>query len=264
MDVDECVRLSNRPETLLFRCEQDGRPIQVHEHAGERWIYTGEQSILSMMQLATPADPMMPNHVAMLGSMLFGQVPQSVLCLGAGTGAFERFFADRLPATTIVSVDTSEILVSLARQYFAMPDNYHVQIQSAEQFLHSNDRQFDLILCDIFQGDDHPACLTDPEFYSSAARGLANGGVMAINLSPQNEQALIDILLPLRSSFAQVILVKLADYGNVIVYALRHRPHDTDSLRACARQLSRQLRLDLHSLPEQCSVLPERERATAP
>ena len=264
MDVDEYLRLNRLPATLLHRCDDGDLTIEVHEHAGERWVYSGQQSILSLMQLNAPADPVMPNHVAMLGAMLFSQLPRSVLCLGSGTGAFERFFADRLPATTTVSVDTSDTLVNLARRYFAMPQNYYVHIQPAEQFLQTNEQEFDLILCDIFQGDQHPACLNDMEFYANMSHSLADGGVMALNLSPVSEQALIDILLIMRRSFSQVILVNLSVYGNIIVYALQHTPISQALLHERADQLGRQLRLDLLPLPEQLTVLPEQERATTP
>lgn len=264
MDVDNYLRLSRKADTLLCRRDEAGIPIEVHEHAGERWVYTGEQSILSLMRLAAPADPMMPNHIAMLGALLFGKLPTSVLSLGFGTGAFERFFADRLPDSTTISVDTSQTLVELARQYFATPQHHAVVIQPAEQYLHNNSRQFDLILCDIFQGDQHPQCLTDPDFYSSAAHSLATGGVMAINLSPATEQALLDILLPLRGSFRQVALVNLVKYGNVVVYAMQHTPIERDAQCQRVTQLSQQLRLDLQAIPECLSFLPEKEQLTAP
>ena len=264
MDVDNYLRLSRTADSLLCRRDEAGIPIEVHEHAGERWVYTGEQSILSLMRLAAPADPMMPNHIAMLGALLFGKLPTSVLSLGFGTGAFERFFADRLPDSTTISVDTSQTLVELARQYFATPQDHAVVIQPAEQYLLNNSRQFDLILCDIFQGEQHPQCLTNPDFYSSAAHSLATGGVMAINLSPATEQALLDILLPLRGSFRQVALVNLVKYGNVVVYAMQHTPIGPDALCQRVTQLSQRLRLDLQAIPECLSFLPEKEPLTAP
>ena len=259
MDVDNYLRLSRKGETLLCHREEAGIAIEVHEHAGERWIYTGEQSILSLMRLVAPADPMMSNHIAMLGALLFGKLPTSVLNLGFGTGAFERFFADRLPDSTTISVDTSQTLVELARQYFATPQRHVVVMQPAEQYLHYNSRQFDLILCDIFQGDQHPQCLTDPDFYTSAAHSLAAGGVMAINLSPATEQALLDVLLPLRGSFRHVALVNQVKYGNVVVYAMQHTPIGRDAQCQRVTQLSQQLRLDLQAIPECLSFLPEKE-----
>jgi len=264
MDVDEYLRLSRAADTLLHRSGDAGNPVEVHEHAGERWVYTGEDSILSLMRLDAPADPVMPNHIAMLAALLFVDRPQSVLNLGFGSGTFERFFIDRLPNTDVVSVDTSSTLVRLARKYFAIRHDRPVIIRPAEQFLHDNTQRFDLILCDIFQGDRHPDCLADAEFHADAARSLAAGGVMAVNLSPATEQGLLEILLPMRRSFAHVLLVSLVDYGNVVVYAMQHAPVDTHEQRRRAEQTGKQLRLDLRHIPERLSALPPMEEGTAP
>jgi spermidine synthase len=259
MDVDEYLRLSRVTDTLLCRSSDAGTAVEVHEHGGDRWVYTGEDSILSLMRLDAPADPVMPNHIAMLAALLFVDRPQSILNLGFGTGAFERFFSDRLPDTNIVSVDTSRTLVELAREYFAIARDQPVTIRPAEQFLHDNTQGFDLILCDIFQGDRHPDCLSDPDFHADAARSLEAGGIMAINLSPATEQALLEILLPMRRSFRHVMLVNLVDYGNVVVFAMQHVPVESHELRKRAEQIAEQLRLDLRHIPERLSALPPLE-----
>jgi spermidine synthase len=265
MDVDEYLRLSRVAGTLLCRGDDAGNPLEVHEHGGERWVYTGEDSILSLMRLDAPADPVMPNHIAMLGALLFvDRPPHSVLNLGFGTGAFERFFGDRLPDTNIVSVDTSRTLVELARKYFAIRPDRPVIIRPAEHYLHDTTRVFDLILCDIFQGDRHPDCLADANFHADAAHRLAAGGVMAVNLSPATEQTLLDILLPMRRSFRHVMLVNQVDYGNVVVYAMQHAPVDAHKQHQRAEQVGKELRLDLRHIPERLSTLPPPEEGAAP
>ena len=259
MDVNEYLRLSRVADTLSYRTHDAGALVEVREHAGERWVYTGEDSILSLMRLDAPADPVLPNHIAMLAAMLFADhLPQSVLNLGFGTGAFERFFSDRLPAADVVSLDSSPTMVEIARQYFASAPEHPVIIQPADEFLHTNNRAFDLILCDIFHGDRHPDCLSEKDFYTDAARSLGADGVMAINLSPATEQALLDILLPLRQNFAQVLLVNLGDYGNLVVYAMQHAPVDRQEQATRAARLGSELRLDLHTIPARISVLPDR------
>jgi spermidine synthase len=257
MDVTEYLRRSKAGETLLYSTCDERTSIQVHEFANERWVYTGEDSILSLMRLDAPADPVLPNHVAMLAALSFSRLPASVLNLGFGTGAFERFFADRLPDTQMVSVDTNPVLVEIARQFFAIGTDQAVITQSAEQFLEENSRAFDLILCDIFNGDRHPDCLGDDAFYRNAARSLGEGGVMAINLSPATEKALINILITMRRSFSHVVLVNLVDYGNIVVYAMQHRPADDAEIRRQAVSLSAQLQLQLEHIPDHLTVLPD-------
>ncbi|MDH5470834.1 MAG: methyltransferase domain-containing protein [Gammaproteobacteria bacterium] len=257
MDVTEYLRRSRAGENLLYSACDERTSIQVHEFANERWVYTGDNSILSLMRLDAPADPVLPNHVAMLAAILFSRLPARVLNLGFGTGAFERFFADRLPDTQVVSVDTSPLLVDIARQFFAIGTGQAVITQSAESFLDENSRTFDLILCDIFNGDRHPDCLGDEAFYRDAARSLGEGGVMAFNLSPATEQALLNILLTMRRSFAHVVLANLVDYGNIVVYAMQHRPADDKEIRRNAARRSTRLQLQLEHIPDQITVLPD-------
>ena len=256
MDVNAYLQRSRAGDGLLFSTVDADLPVQVHEYEQERWVYTGENSILSLMRLDAPADPVLPNHVAMLAALLFSELPATVLNLGLGAGAFERFFEDRLPDTTVVSVDTSEVMIDIARRFFTLRPECTIVNQTAEQYLATHDRRHDLILCDIFCGDRHPDCLTDEAFYRNAARALATGGVMAFNLSPATEQVLLDILITLRRSFAHVMLVNLVDYGNIVVYAMQHPPLIPDRLLQRAAVLGRQLRLDLGAIPERLTALP--------
>jgi spermidine synthase len=256
VDVDEYLRLSKDSATLRYSTRDADTLIEVHEHDGDRWVYTHDRSILSMMRLDAPADPVMPNHIAMLAALLFRELPDSVLNLGFGTGAFERFFGDRLPHTRVVSVDTSATLVEVARAHFRIGQDWPVIIQSAGDFLRTNTQLFDFVLCDIFNGDSHPDCLYDAGFHADAARSLEPGGVMALNLSPATERELLDILVPIRKNFANVLLVNLVDYGNVVLFAMQHPPADIGEQSKRAQLLGTRLRLDLQHIPERITILP--------
>ena len=192
----------------------------------------------------------------MLGARLFGDIPQTVLNLGSGTGSFERFFADRLPDTSVISVEPSEVMIDLASRFFAISPERSTVNETAERFLAGNDRRYELILCDIFNGELQPDCLMDTDFYKHAAHGLTDGGVMAFNLSPATEQDLLDILMTMRRSFAHVVLVNLVDYGNIVVYAMQHPPLSPVQLQQRAAALGVQLRLDLAQLPDRLTALP--------
>jgi len=256
MNINEYLRLSQKKQSMLYTTAIAGEQFHVHEHKGDRWICSGEQSILSLMRLDKPADPVLPNHLAMLAALLFCNSPKSVLNLGFGGGTFERFFADRFPTTDIVSVDTSMALVELARTYFQIRQDWPVILQSADDYLQANTRLFDLVLCDIFTGDQHPDCLRNTNFYANTANSLMPGGVMALNLSPATEQELLDILVILRHSFTNVALVTLVDYGNVILFAMQHQPAGIDDQRKRAHLLGDQLQLDLSYIPDCLTILP--------
>ena len=79
---------------------------------------------------------------------------------------------------------------------------------------------------------------------------------MALNLSPASEQALVDILLVIRRSFAYTVLVNLVDYGNIVIYAMQHEPPDDCALRKAADEVGRHLRLDFTHIPASLRRLP--------
>ena len=256
MNINEYLRLSQDKQSLLYTTDIAGEQLRVHEHKGHRWVCSGEQSILSMMLLDRPADPVLPHHVAMLAALLFCNTPKSVLNLGFGTGTFERFFADRFSTTDIVSVDTSEAVVQLARTNFYIRQDWPVILQSADEYLQASTQLFDLILCDIFSADEHPDCLRNADFYANTASCLKSGGVMALNLSPTTEQELLDILVIMRHSYAHVALVTLVDYGNLVLFAMQHQPVIIEDQYKRAKLLGDELQLDISHIPDCMTILP--------
>lgn len=259
MNIQEYLRLSNDKATLLHSASEGDCVFQVHEHNDCRWVFTGGASILSMMSLSAPAEPMLPCNMAMLAALLFSTPPESVLNLGFGAGSYERFFFDRLHGTVIVSVDTSLPLANIARTYFQIGRDWPVIIQTADDYLDTNSRTFDLVLCDIFSNDQHPHCLLTTNFYAKTARSLNPGGVMALNLSPVDEQELLEILVAIRHSFASVLLIKLADYGNLVLLAMQHRPPAREDMSIPLQNCIDQYQLDFSHILASLTVLPDRQ-----
>ena len=263
MNIEEYIRLSNDGDTLLHSTREGDCVLQVHEHNDYRWVFTGGVSILSMMCLSAPADPVLPCNTAMLAALLFRTSPESVLNLGFGTGSNERFFFDRLPDTEIVSIDTSLSLANIARTHFQIGRDWPVIIQAADDYLDTNTRTFDLVLCDIFANEQHPQCLFNASFYTGIAHSLNPGGVMALNLSPADDGELLEILVAIRQSFSSVLLIKLPDCGNFVLLAMQHRPPALKDMTIPLQFCKDRYQLDFSHILENLTVLPDRQNNDA-
>lgn len=256
MSIDTLLALTpeQRQAALIFDSAQDN--IRIYEHLGYRWLSTSDASIQSLIRLDAPAELILPNHVAMLSGLLIAAPLQRVLNLGFGIGAFERFLQDRLPTLEIVSVDNNPAIVELARAHFFVPIDWPVLIQPAETYLTDCTQHFELILCDLFDGDRHAACLFEPAFHRHAARSLSAHGVLALNLATGSEPELVEILLALRQSFRWVLLVKIPQHGNVVVLACRQEPPSDEELARRAAEHAARLKLDFSAVLTGLEHLP--------
>lgn len=194
-----------------------GPPYEVREQHGLRWLTRGGDLMQSVIDLDAPQRLVMPNQQAMLAALALTGPPASVLNLGFGGGAFERWFAHYLPATPVTSVDIDTTTVALAQRHFAVDPAHHVVISDAAGFVHQHHASHTLVLCDLFDGEAHPACLHDTAFYRDLRRLLGNDGVLAMNLSPADNNELLALLVVMRKSFGSARLLPIKGHGNVVV-----------------------------------------------
>lgn len=197
----------------------DRTTFTVYENAAYRWFGSGGDAIFGLMSLARPASPVLAYARAMLASLLFHPAPRSVLNLGSGTGTFERFFHEFGKDTVLASVEVSDPVVSMARDWFMFPSTQPVSVEPADLFLAGNRDSHDLILCDLFAAQGHPPCLFDEAFYRRCAASLSAGGMLVINLLPDHADQLRDLLLVLRHHLVHTALCPLPDHRNIVIYA---------------------------------------------
>lgn len=236
--------------------------LEVREVDGLRWFAVGGQFPQSMMRLAVPAEIVLPNQLAMLSALTWCNEPAHVLDLGAGSGAFERFFSAHLPACAVTAVESSAELIDVARTWFAWPRHVEVHHADAASWLEKEPSgpPFDLVLCDIFDGEYHPDCLFDPWFYRACEQRLARTGAFALNVSPAADDELVDILAALRQAFAWTVLVPVTDHGNVVVLAGARRPPGERRRRQLARTLAGTLAIQPAQLLPAWERLPSRRQ----
>ena len=254
--VHQLYDLSADDKTLLNVCDKGDISIAVHQYQNYRWLFTGGRSIQSVMSLTAPQELYLPTQKVMLTALLLQPSPRRILNLGFGGGGFERFFQASDGDLRLTSVDLNPQLVELSRRYLLVPDNWPVNICDAQDFLKLPHPACDLILCDIFNGEYHAGCLNDENFYRDAAVKLADNGVMAINLSPTSDKALVELLRVLRRHFPGVMLSKVDTLNNIVVIAMKQNLPSMVELGKLTDSLSAQWLLPFADLLAGFKALP--------
>jgi spermidine synthase len=264
--IEQLLSAQQNGATLLATAKSAAKDsdnsIEVYQHHHRRWIYTGGQSIQSTLDLDAPDHLVQIYQQVMLTSLLCLkelfieerrlETPRRILNLGFGGGAFERFFVSKCEANNelveMVGVDANAQLVKLAQQYMQIPAKWPVVIDSAEHYLAMGESQFDLILCDLFVGQNHAPCLSrsdgegNDSFYSNAAKRLTDTGVMAINLAPESEAQLLTILHHARQVFCGAMISGVSGQSNLVLVLSKQPMPDIEQLMlktiACQQQWS--------------------------
>jgi hypothetical protein len=131
----------------------------------------------SSMDLLYPAHLVF--HYERLMSLAFAlcERPVSALLLGVGGAAMWRFLRAYVPECAMTLVDADEGVVAIARRWFYL--SQPVIIETAQQFLAGNTRQFDVVLVDLY--DSRGPAPFDDAFWARCLDALTPGGCMATN-----------------------------------------------------------------------------------
>jgi spermidine synthase len=231
--------------------------IEVREGGGLRWMHFGDDAIQAMMILDDPSRPVIPYQLYKLGALLFRPAPDFVLNLGVGGGSFERFFAAFQPQSTVTSVESNGEVIRLLRNYFPVRVSMPVINQEAETYLNTCATSYDLILCDLFDGGNNLQFATSEDFCREVNRCLSSKGVFAINLLPDTEEEMVDILVTVRKSFHHVLMLLVPHFQNTVLFCLKGDIADSDLLEQRASDLLGETGVDLTDVADLVIRLPE-------
>ena len=231
--------------------------IEIREFDNYRWLQIGGDSIQGLMDVNLPSQILLPNIQALLATLLFYSEPKQLLNLGFGCGSIERFCIDKLSDVAITSLETSTSVIQLAKEFFFIGEGCQIVNISAEEFFTNEKKVYDIILCDIFNDEEHPACLYDDGFYKNLVNCLDDKGVLAINLLPESEDDVLDILLPMKNYFDNISLLEVPNHFNAILFASNSRLPEAAELETRANKCLNQTGLDLSDLPQRLNRLME-------
>lgn len=237
------------PGELLYLRRSAFQSIEVSQSNGLRLLRTDRRAVQSALDLARPERLVLPYMQAMLSGLLFQAPPDSVLLLGLGGGDLMRFLLHHLPQSTLHAVEIDSTMVEVARNWFALPESgkISVQVEDAAAYLGQSRRHYDLLLVDIYGGEQLPTLFFDEAFYQHCHERLRDSGMLALNLLTDDAGSFRDILQRLRARFDRnTLCLTVPGHLNVIVLAFKQRPTGLSkpALSARAMQLWQRFGLD--------------------
>lgn len=257
MSLEKIYGLEPEESEILYSGEIDNQSLEVRQWEQYRWMHLGDSSVQSLINLDALDQVMLPNIQALLSTLLFCPESKRLLNLGLGGASLERYLDSKWPDIKLKSVESNEKIITLAENFFFLPEAVDVVHDTAEHFMANHSDSYDIILCDIFIADMQASCLSDNDFYANIHKCLDSKGVLAINILPESEEDVIQVLLPMKNHFNFIYLLEFDDYMNVIVFASNQKLDELTELNERAEQLFEQTELDLRHIPERLNVILE-------
>ena len=257
MSLEQIYDLKPEESELLYSASETGEIIEVRQWQQYRWLHIGDNSVQAVMMTDAVDRVVLPNIQALLATLLFCPNPKQLLNLGLGGASLERYLDSNYPELEITSVESTEKIIELAKDYFYLPEKVDVKHALADEFIKSDSGKYDIILCDIFVADNQASCLYDESFYADVFNSINSNGVMAINILPESEEDVVNVLLPMKNYFGYLYLLEFPEFSNAIIFASCKKIPDVEELNKRASMLLENTKLDLSDIPERLNVLLE-------
>lgn len=232
MSAEVFVELEQRGKEHRL-VEQRGA-YRVLQYKNYRFLSSGGRAIQGAMDVNNRALVQSPVVLAMLEALHLPQHVRSVLNLGVGSAAIERYLGASKLEYACQSVDVSREVLSLATEHFGLPGDSVTECVAAESYVHSCQREFDIVFCDLAMSDRPAACLSASGFQQDCATVVSREGVFALNLLCNSKDELRDTVLQWRRFFSWTAVYAVPKFDNVVVYAAHQAPWSLLSRRQWA------------------------------
>lgn len=166
---------------------------------------------------------------------LMNPVGKKCLAIGLGAGVIPAWYEKMGVRTDVVDINPD--VVGIARKYFGFATAGNVIVEDARYYLNTNNKRYDYVLLDVFNGDTTPGHVLSREALQLIDRHLTKDGILAINLIGNVKHDTFmtaSVIRTLTEIFASVRLYPCFDLqgndgmGNIIVIAgNRALPHIT-------------------------------------
>ena len=104
-----------------------------------------------------------------------------VMLLGLGGGNLIKQFQKRNFNIDVCELD--QRIADVAFEYFGVKNDFNLQIDDARHYLRTNKKKYDLIVFDVFKGENPPAYLLSKENFEHLNSLIKLNGIIAINFN---------------------------------------------------------------------------------
>ncbi|MEW6989055.1 spermidine synthase [Colwelliaceae bacterium 6441] len=192
--------------------------LSVAENDHYRWLLF-DNVVQSIMLKRAPAKLIIAHQYFLVLPLLFS-TPKKIVELGLGGGNLVRFLDNRLPESTIISIENNQQVIDCYYQFFN-PQEIQQPIINCNFDLwltKKKNQQYDWLIYDIYQTDD------DPQNFLKHIRSIVNkmsdNAWLSINLPDLNEHELNIALLYLASIKNDRVMryFQIPHYKNIVIH----------------------------------------------
>ena len=221
-----------RQRQLICCADCSSGTLEVFEESGSRWLQYSRGAVQSRMELAAPTSLALPYTRAMMVALLFLERPAKALLLGLGGGSLVRFLRHHLAGLDITAIESDEVVISVAREFFAIPDDgadFRIIRADARALIEEPELTVDLVLADLFDEQGLPQWMYEPAFHRACRERLSNHGVLVTNLWLEAEDEFLHVMGGIRDAFeARTLIVTVEGFHNLVVLAFQSQPECLD------------------------------------
>lgn len=240
-------------ETLIYETLSTTQQIRVFETAELRLLRSDDEHLQSALSRTHPHRLVLPYMKAMCAALLFAPPPQRILLLGLGGGDLMRYLHHYLPSAQLLAVEQDPHMVTVARDYFALPSEIAVEINDAGRYMDQPGATVDWLMIDLFCHQRMPALLLESGFYQHCRERLSSTGVLVMNFVSPDANLFRTTLRILRQQFDHATLcLTVPNYLNIVIFAFKQRPGSLQrqALATGAKPLAKQFELDFEGYIE--------------
>jgi spermidine synthase len=219
-------------ESNFFKVTSHHSDLSIKANANTLELRSNSNTLQSVINIDHPEKLALKNLQYLMAILLFMPTPKRILLLGTGGGSLVHFLRHHYPDSLLTSVDIDAELLNLMHEKMHLPkadDHLTYVIDDAAKYLQHCNQTFDLILVDIFIGDQSPDWLLSADNMQRLYSLLNASGAVAYNLLIDDESEFNQYYRDLREVFSrQTLCIPVAGYDNTIAYGLRYQAEEQD------------------------------------
>lgn len=210
-------RRGRRPDPIVEQVESGTAELIPDPHRPGGWTLFVNDAAQSYVHLSQPTH-LEFGYVRRLAAIIDAAAPAGaalrILHLGAGALTLPRYVAATRPDSSQLVIEYDRKLLTLIRRVLPLPaGDLKLRIADACSAVAAlGSGEFDLVIADVYQGDQMPAGVTAAGFAADVARILHPGGLYAVNITDAPAFTLTRAqAATARTAFADVCLIGDAD-----------------------------------------------------
>jgi spermidine synthase len=219
-------------ELNFFKVTPHHRDLSINTSANTLELRSNSNTLQSVINIDYPEKLALKNLEYLMAILLFMPAPKRILLLGTGGGSLVHFLRHHYPDSHLTSVDIDGELLNLMHEKMHLPkadDHLTYVIDDAAHYLQHCNQTFDLILVDIFIGDQSPNWLLNADNMQCLYSLLSASAGVAYNLLIEDESEFVQYYRDLREVFSkQTLCIPVAGYDNTIAYGFRYQAEEQD------------------------------------